>query len=311
MPAISVVIPTFNRAKYLSAAIQSVLDQTYTDYEVIVIDDGSTDDTKSTLQAWTDAGQIRYHYQENAGVSAARNSGIAMARGQYIAFLDSDDLFLPQKLEKQIAAFERSPDLAFVHCHFIKFDDQGQNLGQRDTSRFTGRIYPQLLTEWSVLMATPCMLMRSDVLEQVGGYDPNMDWAEDLDLWRRITRHHPIDLVPEVLVKVRAHSGGASQQKIQAVPHFRRYLDKSFADDPGLSAAFKRRCYATMYAQMGKNMLGEGDQEAMRQARRLALQSMRINPLAFSAYTVLLASFLSAGIRRTLARLVRKLRYRT
>lgn len=310
MPTISVVIPTYNRARYLPEAIQSVLNQTYRDFEIIVVDDGSTDDTQSILQAWIGQGLIRYHYQDNAGVSAARNTGVELAQGRLIAFLDSDDLFMPAKLEKQVAIFEQTPDLGFVHCSFMKFNDQGQHLGERNTSRFQGRVYPRMLHEWSVLMATPCMLMRKDVLEEVGGYDEHMTWAEDLDLWRRIARHYPIDLVPEVLVKVRVHDASASQQRAKAVPHFRRYLDKAFAQDPSLGADFVRHSYATLYAQMGKNMLANGDQQAIQLARQLARQSIQIRPLQISGYLIVLASMLGSGLRSWLARLVSRLRYK-
>jgi glycosyltransferase involved in cell wall biosynthesis len=103
MPTVSVIIPTYNRANYICEAIDSILAQTYADYEIIVVDDGSTDGTRQALQRWIDDGTICYYYQENRGESAARNHGIRKARGQYIAFLDSDDLFLPTKFEKQVA----------------------------------------------------------------------------------------------------------------------------------------------------------------------------------------------------------------
>jgi len=108
-----------------------------------------------------------------------RGEGVALARAPYVAFLDSDDLFLPTKLEKQIRLFHRDPQLGFVHCSFSKFDDQGQDLGVRDASRFKGRIYPGLLQEWSVLMAMPCMLMRTEAIKEAGGFDKGRPWPKD------------------------------------------------------------------------------------------------------------------------------------
>ncbi|MCK4819314.1 glycosyltransferase family 2 protein, partial [bacterium] len=109
IPNVSVIIPTCNRAEYITQAIDSVLAQTYTDYEIIVVDDGSTDNTKEVMEPYMD--RIRYIYQENAGVSAARNTGIKAAKGDWVAFLDSDDEWLPGKLAVQIRAVERHPQL--------------------------------------------------------------------------------------------------------------------------------------------------------------------------------------------------------
>ena len=190
-PTVSVIIPTRNRAQYILQTLDSVFAQTYNEYEVIVVDDGSTDDTVSLLDPLIASKKIRYLLQDPQGVSAARNRGISQALGSYIAFLDSDDLFMPLKLEKQIEVFASEPNLGFVHCWFAKFDDDGRNLGIRNTSRFAGKIYPQILLEWSTLMAMPCMLMRADVLQNVGGFDIAMSWAEDLDLWRRVARSYP------------------------------------------------------------------------------------------------------------------------
>ncbi len=187
MPAVSVIIPTYNRAPYIRDSIKSVLGQTCSDYEIIVVDDGSTDDTQIALLPWVDEGTIRYAYQDNQGVSTARNFGVRLAKGKYIAFLDSDDLFLPTKLEKQIAYLDANPDKAFVQSWYAKFDDEGNDLGYRDTSKISGNVYPDILLDWSVLLALPSVMVRTEVLNDVGGFDKTIHWAEDLDLWRRIT----------------------------------------------------------------------------------------------------------------------------
>ena len=173
MPRVSVVIPTYNRSDYILEAVESILTQTYRDFEIIIVDDGSTDDTRDVLAGQIEAGTIRYIYQENRSKSAARNHGIRLAKGEYIAFLDSDDLFTPTKLAKQVAFLDEHPDIGFVHSWYSKFDDAGNHLGTRDTSRYTGWVYPEILLSWSVLMAVPCMMMRKDVLEAVNGFDEN------------------------------------------------------------------------------------------------------------------------------------------
>ncbi len=310
-PTISVIIPTRDRAQYISDALDSVFAQTFQNYEVIVIDDGSTDGTREALSRLIQSESIRYEWHEPKGVSAARNLGIKLALAPYIAFLDSDDLFLPSKLEKQIRVFEQNPDLGFVHCSFTKFDKQGRNLGIRDTSRFRGLVYPRILLEWSVLMAMPCMLVPARVLNEVGGFDEQMTWAEDLDLWRRIARRYPIDMVPEPLVKVRVHSASTSFDRAGGSQGFARYLEKALAEDPGLSQTFRRRATAKMYAKLAQNLLGEGRIEHMKKARQLSIWALRAWPLQFSALLTWLATFLPRDFRLGLASWLRKVRYPT
>ncbi|MEX2160742.1 MAG: glycosyltransferase family A protein [Anaerolineales bacterium] len=308
-PAISVVIPARNRAGYILESIESVFAQTFKDYEIVIIDDGSTDETKKVLAPLIEDRRIRYAFQEHKGVSAARNHGVRLAHAPYIAFLDSDDLFLPTKLEKQMAVFEQNPDLGFVHCSFSKFDDQGNDLGMRDTTRFQGRLYPHILLEWSVLMAMPCILVKTAVMKEVGGFDESIPWAEDLDLWRRIARHYSIGVVPESLVKVRVHAASASYSRGGGARWFENYMEKAFAEDPGLSPRFKRYALARMHEKLGQNLLGEGGAAEMRQARQHSLKALAAWPFQAGALVTLFSSFLPREVRHGFAAWLRRLRY--
>jgi glycosyltransferase involved in cell wall biosynthesis len=308
-PTVSVVIPTRDRAQYIGQAVESVLAQTYPDYEIIIVDDASTDSTHEVLSPYIKNNGVRYERQDSRGVSVARNHGVHLARGRFIAFLDSDDLFLPTKVEKQIALFAQEPELGFLHCSFSKFDDRGSDLGVRDTSRHQGMIYPQILQEWSVLMAIPCMLVRKDVFENVGGFDEQMSWAEDMDLWRRIAKNYRVGTVPEALVKVRVHSASTTFGKVGAADGFKRYLDKAFADDPALSSTFKRRAYAKMHAKLAQNLLGEGKAAQMRTVRGHSLKALASWPLQISAVLSIFASLLPSGVRRSLVNFSRNRRY--
>ncbi|MEX2144513.1 MAG: glycosyltransferase family A protein [Anaerolineales bacterium] len=308
-PSVSVVIPTRNRAQYITKALDSVFAQTFTDYEVIVVDDGSSDTTQQILAPYIREKKIQYQFQEPSGVSAARNRGVRLAKAAYIAFLDSDDIFMPIKLEKQMYLFRDDPQLGFVHCSFSKFDDQGQDLGVRDTSRFRGRIYPQMLHEWSVLMAMPCMLMRTEAILEVGGFDERMVWAEDLDLWRRIARRFAVGVVAEPLVRVRVHSGSTSFDRGKGAVGFERYLKKAFDEDPGLSAIFKRQAKGLMHAKLGQNLLGEGGLQEMHQVRRHCLIALTAWPLQLDAFVGLIASWLPRGLRRRMVAWLRQRRY--
>jgi glycosyltransferase involved in cell wall biosynthesis len=300
MPKVSVIIPTYNRSDYILEAVESILIQTYRDFEIIIIDDGSTDDTRDVLSAQIEAGTIRYIYQENRSKSAARNHGIRQAKGEYIAFLDSDDLFTPTKLAKQVVFLDEHPDIGFVHSWYSKFDDTGNHLGTRDTSRYTGWVYPEILLSWSVLMAVPCMMMRKDVLEAVDGFDENQKWGEDLDIWRRITKRYPIDLVPEALTKVRVHPGNLSKSKAKPIVWFEDYLRAAFEDDPDLSFTFRRRARAKLYTNVAQNQLGTNSPDLIAQVRQLSLKAIANWPLAIGAYFGLLASLLPVKFRLNL-----------
>jgi len=306
---VSVVIPTHNRAHYLMQALDSVFAQTSPASEILVIDDGSNDDTRPRLDRLVRAEKIRYFYQSQRGVSAARNKGIELATFPLIAFLDSDDLFLPTKLEKQSQVFRDQPDLGFVHCGFSKFNDQGEDLGIRDTSRFTGNIYPSILQEWSVLMAMPCMLVRNEVLREVGGFDEKMVWAEDMDLWRRISRRYAIRVVPEVLVKVRVHASSTTFERAGGVSGFERYIDKAFEEDKSLSLMFKRRVKSKMYSKLGQNLLGNGNSRQMKLVRQYQAKAICNWPLGFGAIFTWLASFLPLNVRNVMASIARQYRY--
>lgn len=309
-PLVSVVIPTRNRAAYIQQALQSVFAQTIGDYEIIVVDDGSTDETARVLQPLHRQERIRYFAQEPRGVSAARNFGVSRSAGTYIAFLDSDDLFLPSKLEKQLEVFKAQPQLGFVHCWFSKFSDDGRDLGIRNTSRFRGRIYPDLLLEWSVLMAMPCMLMRKAAFEVAGGFDVHMTWAEDLDLWRRMARQFEVNLVPEALVKVRVHADSTSFDKSKAGEGFVRYLDKALHEDRSLSEGFRREARARMYTKLAQNLLGEGGPAQMRIARQHATLAVQQQPLRLAGWLTWLASLLPLSVRKRLVGGLRRSRYR-
>jgi glycosyltransferase involved in cell wall biosynthesis len=308
-PSVSVVIPTYNRASYLFQALESVFAQTTSASEIIVIDDGSTDNTRAILAPLIQEGKIHYFFQHKSGVSIARNKGIEVANSPFIAFLDSDDLFLPSKLEKQIALFRKHPEFGFVHCSFSKFNNEGDELGVRNTSRYSGKIYPAMLLEWSVLMALPCMMARKEVLVEVGGFDQQMVWAEDLDLWRRIAYRYEVGYVPEVLVRVRVHSSSVSAENKGGASGFERYLEKAFIDDPDLDLSFKLRALGKMYTNLGQNILGDGTNDRMHTVRQMLWKGLRYWPFQLGAIASWIISLFPLRFRHSIAEHIRRRRY--
>jgi glycosyltransferase involved in cell wall biosynthesis len=310
-PAVSVIIPAYNRQGYILETLESVWVQTCPDFEVLVVDDGSTDGTRELLEPYAQAGRLRYFYQANQGASAARNSGIRLARGRYLAFLDSDDLSLPERLKKQAAYLDAHPEIGLVHAHYVKFDESGADLGRRDPSWFSGWIYPQILLEWSVLLSISCVMVRAAVLQTVGLFDASIHWGEDLDLWRRISRRYPLGCIPEVLLHQRVHSGGLSIDKAAAVASFERYLQKAFSEDSSLGPVFRRRALAKMYANMAHNILASGQVNQFGLVRQLSWKALSQWPLQFSALVGLGGSRLSPVVRQRLLAAWQRARYKS
>ena len=194
---VSVIIPAYNAARCIGRAIESVLGQSYSAYEIIVIDDGSKDNTAEVVRQYGD--QVHYIHQENAGVAVARNTGIAAAKGDWIAFLDADDEWLPDKLRQQIALLARNPNLRW--CGANRFQSDGKRkaavgdkntiagvLGERDY--FANYITAAANGKCHVI--TSSMIIRKDIFDELGGFDPDrplMD--EDLDMWLGIAQHYP------------------------------------------------------------------------------------------------------------------------
>jgi glycosyltransferase involved in cell wall biosynthesis len=206
MPTVSIIIPTYNRAILVKESIQSVLEQTYTDYEIIVVDDGSTDNTRETVAAFSD--KIIYVYQQNRGRSNARNHGISLAKGNYIAFLDSDDLFLPGKLEKQVEVMEKNPGVLLSHTSYQCTDIEKKYIETVKSGSFTGNVYPKIIGHCPI--ATPTVMVRRSVFSEEIKFKETLSTGEDAILWIQIARKSPILGIEEPLSIVRIDERSAS-----------------------------------------------------------------------------------------------------
>ncbi|MFQ6048648.1 MAG: glycosyltransferase family 2 protein [Phycisphaerae bacterium] len=165
-PTVSVIIPTFNRLQWLGQALDSVAAQQFADYETVVVDDGSDDGTDQMIAARPEP--IRYFWQPNQGAARARNRGIAEARGRFVAFLDSDDLWLPRYLQACVSLLRQKPDLAMVYCDFACVDADGRPLKGHHKRQYAGDVIEQLFA--SIFIQTSCVTARRDVIVQAGGF---------------------------------------------------------------------------------------------------------------------------------------------
>ncbi len=205
VPSVAVILPTFNRAWCLAEAVDSVLAQTYRDFELIVVDDGSNDGTAELLSRY--AGKIRMIRRENRGVSAARNAGIAACRSPLVAFLDSDDLWLPEKLALQVAFFAAHPEARICQTEEIWVrNGRRVNPGRRHR-KLSGWIFEPSLE--LCLVSPSAVMVRRSLFEEVGLFDESLPACEDYDLWLRVSLRHPVFLLPEPAVVKR---GGHKDQ---------------------------------------------------------------------------------------------------
>lgn len=202
---ISVIIPTFNRKETLKRAIQSVVMQSYTPYEIIVIDDGSDDGTKEWLK--DNFPNVKYIYQMNSGVSSARNKGIKFARGDWIALLDSDDEWLPSKLKDQANEIELNPAAKFLHTNEIWIRNGVRVNQMKKHKKYGGYIFEKCLDMCRISPSS--VLIKKDIFEKIGMFDETLKVCEDYDLWLRFASKYPVHFLDQPLIK---KYGGHSDQ---------------------------------------------------------------------------------------------------
>ena len=207
-PLVSVILPTYNRARLVSRSINSVLNQTYNNYELIIIDDGSTDNTKQIINSFNDNRIVYLKHNHNKHASAARNTGIAKSKGELIAFLDDDDQWLPKKLEKQIALIQKlPPKVGLIYCWMDYYNNE--KLIHKHRPKLQGSVFPMVLDQQRI-GGCPTLLIRKEILINMGGFDITIRRGNDGDLIRRICKKYDVDFVPEVLVKVNVGHGYSS-----------------------------------------------------------------------------------------------------
>ncbi|WP_165364220.1 glycosyltransferase [Sporolactobacillus sp. Y61] len=214
MTEISVIIPTYNRGAFTVAAVKSVLAQSYSDYEIIVVDDGSTDDTRDLLKAFGD--KIRYIYQENKGPSAARNAGIRLARGNYIALCDSDDRFLPDKLEKQMAFIHEHPECRFLYSWYYNVNEKGKRTKLRKPLTCKSREHLQYcLFSRKFTIRTSTLLVHKACFDKAGLFNEDYWYSQDWDMWLRLAEYYRGYCLEEPLCEYWLHGENRSSLSIR------------------------------------------------------------------------------------------------
>ncbi|HVO28325.1 MAG TPA: glycosyltransferase family A protein [Candidatus Margulisiibacteriota bacterium] len=272
---VSVVIPCYNHARYLGDAIQSVLHQTYRDFEIIVVDDGSTDDTPEVVARF--GGAVRSLRQENRGLGPARNAGIIAANGDFVAFLDADDLWLPAYLAHMVQAFSNDATIGAIYCGWHYIDAGGKELARTNIRVFPrGQVY-RAMTFMNFVIPSG-VVVRRVCFDQLGLFDDAP--CEDWDMWIRVLTRYAMVGVPQALVQYRIHENNMSANIAHMERAKRRVLAKHFGTDETRTAAH-RRAYGGLHLSSAYAYFERGWQNEGRQAlkRAFAVHPELVNEL--------------------------------
>ena len=255
--SVSVVIPTYNYGRFIKAAISSVLAQTRSPSEVIVVDDGSTDETTAVVAAFGKA--VRYMRQDNAGVSAARNLGVRESTSQLIAFLDADDTLEPSTLEKQVARLDSDEEIVLVHCAMREFDDEtGATIRLHMEGGEDCVANNLLLWEGPLIVAAGAIIVSRQAFDRVGGFDTRMKVGEDWDFCYRVAQLFKIGFVAEPLVNYRRHNAAAHWNVENMERGMLMFYEKAFATDDPEILKLRRRAYGNFHRVMAGSYLHSG-----------------------------------------------------
>ncbi|MCA9407841.1 MAG: glycosyltransferase [Candidatus Omnitrophica bacterium] len=289
-PRVSIIIATYNYRKYLQESLESILKQTFTDYEVLVVDDGSTDNTDQLIAQFQKKfqGRLRYHYQENQGVYAARNVGLNLARGEFIGFLDADDIWHKTLLENFVRYLDKNENKAFVYSNVEFFDSKtnkkvAHRFGEGSNKKpYTGRCVDQLFQNGNFIPFS-ANLARQDVLQKVGKFDRELRVGGDYDYWMKLTSRFDIGYIPKILCRMRRHETslsfkGLTQAKAQLrinknILKYSPEIKKRIGEE-----ALQQKWFKTYYA-LGTSLILNNQGREGRENLRKALE-YKVNPFA-------------------------------
>src|SRR5919199_2454966 len=245
MPSISVIIPVYNGEKTIKETIESVLKQTFKDFELLVINDGSQDATLDIVNRIQDP-RLKVFSYPNAGQSTSRNRGIELAVGEYISFIDADDLWTPDKLEAQVKALQENPQAAVAYSWTDWIDQSSQLIGKGSYITENGEVFAKLLLNDFVANGSNCLIRRQALIE-VGGFDESVTPAEDWDLWLRLAARYEFVVVPspQILYRISPNSASFDVWKMEASSL--KVIEKAFAQAPESLRPLKKKSLGNRY----------------------------------------------------------------
>jgi glycosyltransferase involved in cell wall biosynthesis len=293
-PAVSVILPTYNRSKTLERAINSVLKQTYSELELIIVDDASTDNTEEIVNAFMNRdGRVKYiKHSSNTGPAGARNTGIKMASGRYIGFQDSDDEWMPDKLEKQVKILDDSPsDTGMVYTSFIRiFPDKSIYVPPEKIRIREGFIHFELVN--GNFIGMPTTLIKKECFDRVGLFDERLPPLEDWELFLRISKYFSISYIDKPLVTEFESEDSISKVKASNIKALRLILKKHYHSFKKAPKALARYCF-----MIGDFLYRSGDKT---EAREYLKTAFRLRPTSSKYFMGYIMSFAGQGIYRRL-----------
>lgn len=302
MSDVSVIIPAYNSEKFIEEALHSLFEQKCPADEIIVIDDGSTDGTAAILEKYEK--KISYHFQENRGLAAARNKGVHVSNCDYLAFLDADDLFHPEKIEVQKTFLDQHPEIDMVFSDFEYF---GGTLLRRPIPESFRKGEGNMLLDLFRYncIAVPTVLMRRECFQEVGSFDESLLAVEDYDLWLRLVKRKRIGYVDRVLASVRIHPENMSKNADLMRDHEITVMNKAMEDNPHINDHYShliREKRSGIYFETGyRHILGQ----RMKKARLNLIYAMKSRPFWMKPYIYYLSSFGGAAFLHTARKIKR------
>lgn len=250
MSKVTVIIPAYNAMEYLPETLENVLQQTLRDFEVVIVNDGSSDNIESWFSANVKDPRVRLISQENKGISAARNTGIRSTSCPYIAFLDADDLWEKDKLEVQTRVLDSDRKAGLVYTWVAYIDSQGNPTGRVKKNCSEGMVWSSLLTH-NIVECGSVALVRRECFEKVGLFDESLRSIEDLDMWLRLAKHYPFRAIAKPLVYYRQHTSSLSKNLPVMESCYKRVLERTFSEAPPEFSRLKAHSYASVYLCLG------------------------------------------------------------
>lgn len=278
MPLITVVIPAYNAERTILQTIASVQEQTFGDFELIVINDGSTDRTLDLLGNIQDE-RLKIHSYSNGGLPIARNRGIAHATGEFISFLDADDLWTPDKLDLQLAALQKHPEAGVAYSWTCNMSEKGDSFYPGQSVSFEGNVYAKLLVSGNFIASGSNCLIRKQAIESVGEFDATLKSCEDWDFYLRLAARWSFVVVPKAQILYR-QSSGAMSSKIDVMEKYALIvLERAFKSAPPEFQSLKNQCFSTLYQYLAGMCLARVTQgDEVKQAGQKLQKSIRLYP---------------------------------
>ncbi len=280
---VSIITPTYNREAFLPAAIESVLAQSYKNFEFIIVDDGSEDNSRSLIESYAEKdSRIKYLYQQNQRQSVARNYALSIAKGDFICFLDSDNYWPTDKLEKSLKAFGEYPEADIVYGDCITIDENGNELHRNNMRRYSGRIAGLLLKDNFISMNTT--MTRRKCFEEMGGMSGKRRVADDYDLWLKFSARYRFQYIPEFLAYYRVMENQiSSNKKLRFETNESIILDFLTNYPDAVSEQEKKAGLSAFYTRKARHYAGSDKRESYAAIRN----ALKINPLGVSVWRAL------------------------